>query len=103
MKAEISRAVRTEPELHLVLLDQERLEQRPNFLRAGTGSILVHAVIVLLLIGIAQLPAPEPLPERAVDQLRKAVTIVAPQLTQKAPNRAKVRSEERRVGKEGRT
>ena len=53
MKAEISRAVRTEPELHLVLLDQERLEQRPNFLRAGTGSILVHAVIVLLLIGIA--------------------------------------------------
>jgi TonB family protein len=94
MKAEISEALRTpEPELHLVLLDQEMIEKRPNFLRAGTGSILVHVVIVLLLIGIAQLPAPEPLPQKAIDDLRKAVSLVAPQLTQKEPNRAKVAKE----------
>jgi TonB family protein len=94
MNAEISEAVRKpEPELHLTILDQEMIEKRPNFLRAGSGSILVHGVILLLLIGIAQLPAPEPLPQRVVDEFRKAVTIVAPQLTQKAPNQAKVAKE----------
>jgi TonB family protein len=92
MKAEIQEAVRTEPELHLVLLDQERIEKRPHFLQAGVGSILVHVLILFALIGIAQLPAPEPLPEQALDELRKAVSIIAP-LTQKAPNRAKVAKE----------
>jgi TonB family protein len=94
MKAEVQEAVRTtEPELHLVLLDQEYIEKRPNFLRAGTGSVLVHIAIFLLLILIAQLPAPEPLPEKAVEDFRKAVSLVAPQLTQKEPNRAKVAKE----------
>ena len=46
MNAEISEAVRKpEPELHLTILDQEMIEKRPNFLRAGTGSVLVHIVI----------------------------------------------------------
>jgi TonB family protein len=93
MKAEIPDAVRKEPELHLVLLDQERIEKQPHFLSAGVGSLLVHLVIVLLLIGIAQLPAPEPLPQKTLDEFRKAVPLVAPQLTQKAPNRAKVAKE----------
>jgi TonB family protein len=93
MKAEIPEAVRKEPELHLVLLDQERIEKHPQFLRAGLGSVLVHLVVILALIGIAQLPAPEPLSQKTVDDFRKAVTLVAPQLTQKEPNRAKVAKE----------
>ena len=90
MKAEIPAAVRNEPKLHLVLLDQERIEKRPYFLRAGFGSVVVHLLILLGLIGLAQLPDPEPLPRKTVEDLRRAVTLVAPQLTQKEPNRAKV-------------
>ncbi len=69
----------------------DRADSR-TFLRAGSGSVIVHIALVIILIGVAQLPAPvyhEPRSDEP--DLRKAVRLVAPprELTQREPNRSK--------------
>jgi TonB family protein len=93
MKAEIP-AVRNEPELHLVLLDNETVDDRPRWLQAGSGSVAFHVLLIVALIGLAKLPAPAPI-ARAAEDFKRAISLVAPpqQLTQKDPNRAKVGKE----------
>src|SRR3954468_21909348 len=95
MKAESPSAVSSPPELHLTLLDQETVDDRPRLPIAGVGSVVVHAVIILALIGIAQLPEPNRLTREAVANFQKAISIVAPpqELTQKAPNKTKAAKE----------
>ena len=95
MKAETPVAVRPEPELHLLLLEEQVVDTRPRLLRAGTGSVVVHILIGIGLFVIAQLPAPAPPSRRAVEEFKKAVSLVAPprELTQKEPNRTKVPKE----------
>src|SRR3954454_5044921 len=95
MKAETPVAVRAEPELHLLLLEEQVVDTGPRLLRAGTGSVVVHLLIGIGLFVIAQLPAPAPPSRRAVEEFKKAVSLVAPprELTQKEPNRTKVPKE----------
>src|SRR6185369_10291420 len=95
MKAETPSAVPEPPELHFTLLDQETVDDRPRLPVAGAGSVVIHALIVLALIGLAQLPEPKRLSQEAVANFQKAVSLVLPphELTQTAPNRAKVAKE----------
>jgi TonB family protein len=62
------------------------------------GSIVVHILIGIAGVGIAQLPAPAPPPpEPQVIDLRKAIPLIAPptRLTQTQPNRAPIAKEAR--------
>jgi TonB family protein len=65
-----------------------------RWFRAGIGSIIVHILLVLLAIGVAQIPSSPPRPERAKETYLKT-TLVAPtlQLTQREPNRGKLTKE----------
>lgn len=84
----------TAVELHLCLLDSAA--QRPTPRRIGAvaaGSVLVHIVLLLLVVRLAEfIPAPA-FEEPEVVDVRKAIPLVAPRLTQKAPNRAEVAKE----------
>lgn len=79
----------------LLLLDWQEPEPRSRLLGAGAGSIAIHFLIFGLLILFARfdtLRTPEPEEETS---LKRYTKLVAPpmQLTQKAPNRAKVAKE----------
>ncbi len=84
--------VAAEPELHL--LTEWRDEQRGR--RAGwaaAGAILVHIGFYFSAIALNRyLPPPALKPVETVD-VRKAIRLIAPRLTQREPNRAEVAKE----------
>jgi TonB family protein len=85
------------PELHL-LVDLSAVEDRGRPIWAGVGSIIVHILIGIAAVGIAQLPSPAPPPsEPQIVDVRKAIPLIAPptRLTQTQPNRAPVAKEAR--------
>ncbi len=81
----------TAVELHLCLLDSA--VERPAPKRIATvaaGSVLVNLLVLLLVVQLAEfIPAPASEQPEVVD-VRKAIPLIAPRLTQKAPNRAEV-------------
>lgn len=79
-----------------LLMDWHEASESRRWLRAGIGSIAVHAALVLLAFGVAALDTPQPENGTViVADLRKATPLYAPPtpLTQKAPNRDKVAKE----------
>ncbi|HYL38700.1 MAG TPA: TonB family protein [Bryobacteraceae bacterium] len=73
-----------------LLLDWQAGTDSPRWIRAGLASLAVHALLVPLLIAVAEMDTPAPRSgPRIVSNIQK-LTLVAPaDLTQKAPNRSK--------------
>ncbi len=78
-----------------LLLDWQKAGEPPHWISAGLGSIVVHAVVVPLLVLIASLETPAPKLATEIASNIQKVTLLAPprEITQKAPNRAKVARE----------
>jgi TonB family protein len=78
-----------------LLLDWSEINESRRFFRAGLGSVLAHAVIVLIAIGIGSLDTPVRRNAPQIVANFRVTPLIAPltQLTQKAPNTAKVSKE----------
>jgi TonB family protein len=88
----MSTQVDTGPQL---LLDWQKHSYSGGWLQAGGGSLAVHALLLGFVVLLMYLPAPAPVREQEIADLRKAVRLIDPpvQLTQKEPNRGKVSKE----------
>jgi len=78
-----------------LLLDWHEATDSPRWIRAGVGSLIVHAVLVPLLIALAEMEAPMPRQGTEIVSNIQKVTLIAPLLnpTQKEPNKGKVAKE----------
>jgi TonB family protein len=77
-----------------LLLDWQAGTDSPRWIRAGLGSLAVHAILVPLLIAVAEMETPAPRQGPQIISNIQQLTLVAPaDLTQKAPNRDKVAKE----------
>src|SRR5579872_6106010 len=78
-----------------LLLDWHESAEPHRYLRAGVGSLVVHAAVFALVVFLASLAGP---PTREATEIvpdfRQAVHLTLPaDLTQKAPNKGKVAKE----------
>jgi TonB family protein len=77
-----------------LLLDWQAGTDSPRWIRAGLASLAIHAVLVPLLIGVAEMDMPAPRRGPQIVSNIQKITLFAPaDLTQKAPNRDKVAKE----------
>src|SRR5579872_5047504 len=76
-------------------LDWQEPEPRSRLLSAGTGSVLIHVFLFFLLVVFAHLDSLKPPEPDEVETAKKYTPLILPpmQLTQKAPNQAKVAKE----------
>lgn len=79
-----------------LLLDWHEATEPRRWLRAGIGSVIVHAVVFSLGLFIASLPTPDVKVDTEItSDFRKVTPLYAPrfELTQKEPNKGKVSKE----------
>jgi len=77
-----------------LLMDWHESTDSRRWLRAGIGSVLVHAVIFLFAIAIFNIDVPQPRSATEIISNIQRVTLTLPSdLTQKEPNKAKVAKE----------
>jgi TonB family protein len=75
-------------------LDWQEPEPKSRLLSAGTGSVLVHVLLFFLLIAFEHLDSLKPVEPEEAANLKKYTPLIVPlELTQKAPNKAKVAKE----------
>jgi len=77
------------------LLDWHESASKRRYLRAGAGSLIVHAGIIALAFVLASLSGPIARPgTEIIPDFRQAVHLILPaDLTQKAPNKGKIAKE----------
>jgi TonB family protein len=78
-----------------LLLDWHEAIDSPRWIRAGSASLAVHLLVVPLIIALMNLETPAPRRATEIVSNLQRVTLIAPpsELTQKAPNRAKIAKE----------
>ena len=80
-----------------LLLDWHESTDSPRWIRASIGSVLVHILLVLFVLGITSVDTYIPRDStQIVSDFRKVTPLIAPRLsdlTQKAPNRGKIAKE----------
>ncbi len=94
MEPTVQQEVRDPAEPDFLLRWEMEGEEPRRWFRAGAGSVLVHLLLALFAIAIAQIPISPPKLDRPKEIYEKT-TLVAPtlELTQKEPNRGKLSKE----------
>jgi TonB family protein len=78
-----------------LLFDLRESQESVNFLRDGIGSVLIHVVLLVLVMVLANLDVARPPAPEQIDTPRIVTKLVDPptRLTQKEPNKQKVAKE----------
>ena len=88
-----STGVSAEPQL---LLQWDVPTAPSHWARVGTGSLAIHAALILIAVLLGRVPSPPPRVLRTPDRASDLVKLVAPivgDLTQRAPNKGRVSKE----------